>query len=94
MAGIYKIGDFLIKEKQNSPETTLIISAGDMFQGTAVSSMTRGRKPVVDAMNIIGFDAMTLGNHEFDWGIDVVLKYQDGKEENGEAKLSIFGSLI
>ena len=54
MAGIYKIGDFLIKEKQNSPETTLIISAGDMFQGTAVSSMTRGRA-VVDAMNIIHF---------------------------------------
>ena len=93
MAGIYKIGDFLIKEKQKSPETTLIISAGDMFQGTAVSSMTRGRA-VVDAMNIIGFDAMTLGNHEFDWGIDVVLKYQDGKEENGEVNFPFLAANI
>ena len=82
--GIFKIGDFLIKEKEKNPDSTIILSAGDMFQGTAVSSMTRGRS-VVDAMNIIGFDAMTIGNHEFDWGIEEVLKYQDGKIDNGEA---------
>lgn len=93
MAGIYKIGDYLIKEKETSPETTLIISAGDMFQGTAVSSMTRG-KAVVEVMNYIGFDAMTLGNHEFDWGIDEVLKYRDGKFDNGEADFPFLAANI
>lgn len=93
MAGIYKIGDFLINEKRTNPDTTLIISAGDMFQGTAVSSMTRG-KALVDAMNIIGFDAMTLGNHEFDWGIDEVLKYRDGSLENGEADFPLIAANI
>lgn len=93
MAGIYKIGDYLIKEKEASPETTLIISAGDMFQGTAVSSMTRG-KAVVEVMNYIGFDAMTLGNHEFDWGIDEVLKYQDGNLDNGEADFPFLAANI
>lgn len=91
--GIFKIGDFLIKEKENNPDSTLIISAGDMFQGTAVSSMTRGRS-VVDAMNIIGFDAMTIGNHEFDWGIEEILKYQDGRKENGEAEFPFLVSNV
>lgn len=79
--GISRLGDYLVKNKNDN---TLIVSAGDMFQGTAVSSMTRGRA-VVDVMNYIGFDAMALGNHEFDWGIDVVLKYQDSDDSNGEA---------
>lgn len=83
-AGISKIGGFLKEKKDENPDTTLIISAGDMFQGTAVSSMTRG-KSVLEVMNYIGFDAMTIGNHEFDWGIEEVLKYQDGDSTNGEA---------
>ena len=60
-----------------------------MFQGAAVSAMTRG-KVVADIMNYIGFDAMTLGNHEFDWGINDIIRYHDGDEENGEANFSIF----
>ena len=81
--GISKIGEYLLDRKISEPDNTLVISSGDMFQGTAVSSMSRGRA-VVDAMNYIGFDAMTIGNHEFDWGIDTVLAYRDGKIENGE----------
>lgn len=83
-AGISKIGDYLINEKLTNPETTVIISAGDMFQGTAVSSMTRG-KVVVETMNAIGFDAMTIGNHEFDWGVDQMQVFTDDNLENGEA---------
>jgi 2',3'-cyclic-nucleotide 2'-phosphodiesterase/3'-nucleotidase len=37
-----------------------------MWQGSADSNITRGRL-VVDAMNQIGFSAMAIGNHEFDW---------------------------
>lgn len=51
---------------------TLILSGGDMFQGTPVSNVLRGQ-PVIDIMNNIGFDAMALGNHEYDWGIDAVI---------------------
>ncbi len=83
-AGIARIGEYVLNEKEKNPDTTLVISAGDMFQGTAISSLSRG-KSVVEAMNYIGFDAMTIGNHEFDWGIEEVLKYQDGDPSNGEA---------
>ena len=81
--GISKIGQYLKLSKENAPETTIILSAGDMFQGSALSSMTRG-EAVVDCMNVIGFDAMTIGNHEFDWGIETVLKYNDNDLSNGE----------
>ena len=91
--GISRIGEYLMSNYEESPETTLILSAGDMFQGTAVSSLTKGRA-VVDVMNTIGFDAMTIGNHEFDWGIEEVLKYQDGNLENGEAEFPFLAANI
>lgn len=40
-----------------------------MFQGTPVSNLFKGM-PVIGVMNYLGFDAMTIGNHEFDWGMD------------------------
>lgn len=91
--GISKIGEYLMNEYEENKDTTLILSAGDMFQGTAVSSLTRGRA-VVETMNEIGFDAMTIGNHEFDWGIEEVLKYQDGNLDNGEANFPFLAANI
>ena len=91
--GISKIGAYLSSEKTANPDSTIIISAGDMFQGTAVSSMTRG-KVVVEAMNMIGFDAMTLGNHEFDWGVDQIKVFFDGKDENGEASFPFLSANV
>lgn len=46
-----------------------ILNAGDDFQGTPISSITYGRSQI-ELMNIISPDAVTLGNHEFDYGID------------------------
>ena len=87
-AGFAKIGGYILDEKEKNPDTTIVLSAGDMFQGTAVSSLSRGRS-VLDCMNYVGFDAMTIGNHEFDWGIEEVLKYTDGDTSNGEASFPI-----
>lgn len=91
--GISKIGNFLISEKEKLPNNTVIISAGDMFQGTALSSLTRG-KVVVDLMNKIGFDAMVIGNHEFDWGVSEIIRYVDNNEENGEVNFPLLAANI
>lgn len=48
-------------------ENTLLLSIGDTWQGGAESNQTHGRI-MTDWMNRLDFDAMTLGNHEFDWG--------------------------
>ena len=58
----------LLKSGKNE---TIILSSGDMFQGSAESNLTGGNI-LTEWMNSTGFDAMTLGNHEFDWGEDAI----------------------
>ena len=51
---------------------TLILSAGDDMQGTAISNLSWGRATIA-AHNAAGYDAAALGNHEFDWGLDTLI---------------------
>jgi len=57
-----------IHQLKESREDVAVLNAGDDFQGTPISSITRGRSQI-ELMNIINPDAMTLGNHEFDYGL-------------------------
>src|SRR6266566_7942111 len=50
---------------------TLLLDAGDLFQGTPASNLSYGR-PVVEYYNRMGYAASALGNHEFDWGTDTL----------------------
>ena len=50
---------------------TLVLSAGDDMQGTAISNLSWGRATIA-AHNAAGYDAAALGNHEFDWGQDTL----------------------
>ncbi len=65
----------------------LVLDAGDAWNGTFISNMTRG-KAVVQAMNAAGYDAMALGNHDFDWGQETV------KERAREATFPFLGANI
>ena len=60
-----------LKNVRKSDENAVFLSAGDMWQGTAESNMTKGRI-ITDWMNQLGFTAMAIGNHEFDWGEEYV----------------------
>ncbi len=48
-------------------ENTILLSTGDMWQGSSESNLTYGAL-VTDWMSEMGFVSMTLGNHEYDWG--------------------------
>ncbi len=69
--GISRLGNYLRREALASPDEVVISSVGDMWQGTADSNLTHGAI-MVDWMNIVGFDAMAIGNHEFDWGVTYI----------------------
>jgi len=45
-----------------------LVSAGDFAQGAAIGSLTRGES-IIRIMNAVGYDAVTIGNHEFDYGV-------------------------
>lgn len=55
------------KEVEKEGGAVLVLSAGDANTGVAESDYFRA-KPDLTAMNVIGYDAMVLGNHEFDKG--------------------------
>ena len=74
--GLAKMADYFSKKREDNPGGTVVLSSGDMFQGSAESNLTRGYM-VNYAMNVMGFEAMTLGNHEFDWSIDWLKKNHD-----------------
>lgn len=60
-----------LRNAQKADENAVFLSAGDMWQGSSESNLTNGLI-ITDWMNDVGFVAMTLGNHEFDWGEDAI----------------------
>ncbi len=67
--GLAKLASYVNYEKAKNKAGTILLSAGDMSQGSADSNLLYG-KPIITAMNELGFEAMAIGNHEFDWGLD------------------------
>ncbi len=61
--GVDELSTYLTSQGSN----TLLLASGDIWQGSSESNLTEG-KLLTDWMNSLGFAAMTLGNHEFDWG--------------------------
>lgn len=53
---------------------TLLFDAGDMMQGTPYFNLYHGRMEIA-AYNRMGYDAITLGNHEFDLGVDTLAMF-------------------
>ena len=57
-------------------KNVFLVDAGDHIQGTAYGSMDNG-KSIIELMNASGYDAATLGNHEFDYGMLGCMKVID-----------------
>lgn len=72
----------LIKNLRDEANNSMLIDNGDFLQGNPMGdyiAYERGMKdgdthPIIAAMNAIGFDASTLGNHEFNYGLDFLVK--------------------
>lgn len=57
--------------RAENPEGTVLVDGGDMFQGSMISNLQFGR-PVVEQMNLLGYAAMGIGNHDYDWSADTL----------------------
>jgi 5'-nucleotidase / UDP-sugar diphosphatase len=71
VSGADYIATMIERERAANPDGCLLLSAGDMFQGTPISNIFHGQ-PIIEIMNYLKYDAMAIGNHEFDWGQDVL----------------------
>ncbi|MFJ9684234.1 bifunctional metallophosphatase/5'-nucleotidase [Streptomyces bacillaris] len=86
--GLAKISTLVEQvRREKGRRNTLLIDAGDTIQGTQLSyyyakvdPITARRGPVhpmAKAMNAIGYDAAALGNHEFNYGIPVLRRFEE-----------------
>lgn len=66
---------------------TLLLAAGDMIQGNNWANLFQGES-VIELMNTMKFDAMVVGNHEFDFGQEVL------KRRAGEAKFPVLAANV
>ena len=95
--GVDELATFFNNAK-STDDNVVILSSGDMWQGTAESNLTGG-KILTEWMNSVGFVSMTLGNHEFDWGVNKIRENLEVAEfpflainiyENSTGKLADF----
>ena len=56
-----------LKQRESVDDNVVILSTGDMWQGSAESSLTWGNL-MTEWMNEVGVVSMSIGNHEYDWG--------------------------
>lgn len=66
----------VIEEERAKVENTIVVDAGDAFQGLPISNSTKGEDRA-NIMNQVGYDAMAVGNHEFDFGMEQAIKYKE-----------------
>ncbi|GGR66290.1 2',3'-cyclic-nucleotide 2'-phosphodiesterase/3'-nucleotidase [Nocardioides luteus] len=84
--GVAKVKTLIdaVREERHG-EPILTIDAGDTLQGTPlayyyarIDPITGGpTHPMANAMNLVGYDAAALGNHEFNYGIDTLRKFEE-----------------
>ena len=74
-------------DRARGKQPSLLLAAGDMIQGNPWANLFRG-KSTIDVMNAMRFDAMVVGNHEFDFGPKVL------KERMAQARFPVLGANV
>jgi len=94
----------IINDIKKVNKDTLFLDSGDMFHGTNEANVQKAQG-IVEVANMMSYDAMTVGNHDFDYGLDRLLEiksqlnypmlsaniYKDGKPLFDEYKIVTMG---
>ena len=90
--GMARLYTYIRQVREENP-IVFLLDAGDIYQGTIMTDDIANKEPdhehpVIAAMNYMGFDAATLGNHEFNWGVGTMKKIM------GQAKFPVLGANV
>ena len=72
VGGFANVASYIKQQKSQAPDNTVVLDAGDFFSGSTVDTLTNG-EAIIDVMNNMGYDIVSIGNHEFDYGWDNTL---------------------
>lgn len=69
--GLVAMAQQIERLRARAPERTLLVDAGDAWQGTYISNENKGQA-ITQIMSLLKYDAQAVGNHDLDWGQDVL----------------------
>jgi len=74
--GIARVYTYIKSVRAENPDHVVLVDDGDAFQGTILTddlyNKQTGPHPLMDVMNYMKYDSMTLGNHEYNFGISLI----------------------
>jgi 5'-nucleotidase len=73
-----------IKALRATNPNTITVGAGDMIGASPLVSALFHDEPTIEALNKVGMDVSGVGNHEFDEGVDELLRMQYGNQNGGD----------
>lgn len=71
--GMSRAAHYVNHERKRNPDRTFVVFAGDALSPSVLSDLFEGQQ-MVDILNTMKLDAASLGNHEFDFGVDTLEK--------------------
>jgi 5'-nucleotidase/UDP-sugar diphosphatase len=84
IGGFARIASLIKQEKAKHPETVLLVDAGDFLMGTFFHALEPEDGFQLRLMNTMGYEAVCLGNHEFDFGIGTTAEIISASANNGD----------
>ncbi len=85
--GVSYMGTIIRELKEETEGKNLLLDGGDFAQGSYESGLTKG-KTMIEVMNNLGYDAIEIGNHEFDWSRKAL------EDMVGESKCPVLGGNV
>lgn len=78
VGGVAYMATLIANLKAQNPNGTAVVGAGDLVGATPLNSALFHDEPTIDALNLIGLDISSVGNHEFDKGPAELRRLQNG----------------
>ncbi|MBS1186395.1 MAG: bifunctional metallophosphatase/5-nucleotidase [Burkholderiaceae bacterium] len=76
--GVAHLATLVQQLKAQNPANTVVVGGGDLVSASPLVSGLFHDEPSIDALNLLGLEFSTVGNHEFDHGRDELLRLQNG----------------
>lgn len=94
LGGFARIAGIIDKEKKKNPGITLVCDAGDFLMGTLFHTLEVSTGFQLRLMKQMGYDMVSIGNHEFDFGPEKLAAIVARSQKNGEIPQLILGNAI
>ncbi|RLD65201.1 MAG: hypothetical protein DRI95_09265 [Bacteroidetes bacterium] len=94
IGGFARLATLLKEEKAKLPNSTLIVDAGDFLMGTIFHASEQEVGFQIPLMKKMGYDAITIGNHEFDYGPEALVKILNSSIKNGAIPEIVASNLV